>query len=153
MMDPSSELSKSDRLSLRDELLADLGADERTGVPFNDFKLWVQGEESEHMRKERAMSRWRLRGKDNEEIRKEMQSLLERDHIQIIDILNRWDRDQNGCLRKHEFLVAMKGMVRSEGHWRRHGREAVDTIWHTFAKNSVRAHGRTHCARASRPGM
>eukprot|EP00966_Prymnesium_polylepis_P164042 3793046-Prymnesium_polylepis.1 len=126
-------MKEEQREELSDQLMKELGAGERGVVEFTDFKRWIQGSDSEGVRKQKAMERWQLCGKDAQEIKQELQQLMERDNIQVVDLFDKWDKDKNRALRKREFLIAMKLLFNDEDHWREHARAAVDEVWVAFS--------------------
>ena len=71
---------------------------------------------SEKKRKELAIATWRLQATNPEALRVELRTLMERDAVQVADLLEAWDNNGDRQLRKREFLIAMCASPRPVTH-------------------------------------
>ena len=99
------------------------GDDGNDTIEYDQFSTWLMRTTSEADFKARAFRSWRVTANDAEGIRVQLSKLMTRDGFSATDLFAAWDRDTDGRMRKHVWLVSMKRLLDDEERWRAYCRD------------------------------
>ena len=112
------------------------GEDGNDTIEYDQFSAWLLRTISEAEFKARAYRSWKITETEEEAVRVQLSKLMKRDGFNATDLFAAWEKDTDGKLRKHIWLVGMKKLVNDEDLWRSHLREVCDNIFATFKTDS-----------------